>query len=181
MPLGGWEGTRRDLFTCRERAATAGADKAALAVARRRGSEQDEGCCLPSSPPGDQGALGATSCQGVVRGSFSLEGIRTLEGWEKKGDAALTGRTGVPKRAESSTASERGKIKLFLGKRQRREYGEIKLDSVTRDRRDRKSGLAVASAAGRGLHLKKHLGKSFLQGGVGGTVGSLRRGSSGCV
>lgn len=44
------------------------------------------------------------------------------------------GGTGVPKGAESSTASERRKNKLFLGKRQRREDGEIKPDPVTGDR-----------------------------------------------
>ena len=134
MPLGGWEGTRRDLFTCRERAAVAGADGAALAMARRRSSEKDEGCCLPLSAPGDQGGPRATLCQGTVRGSFSLERIHTLGDGGRRGDATITGGTGVPKRAESSTASERGKNKLCLGKRQRREYGEIKPDSVTGDR-----------------------------------------------
>lgn len=33
MPLGGWEGTRRDLFTCHRGAAVVGADGVALAMA----------------------------------------------------------------------------------------------------------------------------------------------------
>lgn len=44
------------------------------------------------------------------------------------------GARGSPKEQKSSTASEREKNKLFLGKRQRREYGEIKPDPVTGDR-----------------------------------------------
>lgn len=55
MPLGGSKGTQRDLFTCHGRADVAGADGAALAMARKQSSEQGEGCCLPSSAPGEQG------------------------------------------------------------------------------------------------------------------------------
>lgn len=80
MPLGGSKGTQRDLFTCHGRADVAGADGAALAMARKQSSEQGEGSCLPSSAPGEQGGPGASSCQGTVRGSFSSEWIHTLKG-----------------------------------------------------------------------------------------------------
>lgn len=61
MPLGGWKGTQRDLFTCHGRAGVAGVDGVALAITQKLGSEQGEGCCLPSSAPGEQGVQGASS------------------------------------------------------------------------------------------------------------------------
>jgi len=55
-------------------------------------------------------------------------------GGARRGDAACEEGTEVPKGAESSTASATEKNKVFLGKRQRRQDGEIKPDPVTGDR-----------------------------------------------
>lgn len=60
----------------------------------------------------------------LVRAAFPQKG--SLEGWGKKERCCPNGGYKDTKGAESSTASERGKNTLFLGKRQRREYGEIK-------------------------------------------------------
>lgn len=112
----------------------AGADRVALAMARGCSSEQGEGCCHPSSAPEDQEVREPLCARAGSEAAFPRRGYIPWRDGGRRGDAALMEGTGVPKGAESSTASARGKNKLFLGKRQRREDGEIKPDPVTGDR-----------------------------------------------
>lgn len=97
-------------------------------MARKQSSEQSEGCCLPLCALESRGP-GAFSCQDMVRGSFSSEWIHTLKGVREGGEVLPLSAAQEQKASET----ERGKNQLSLGKRQRREYGEIKPDPVTGD------------------------------------------------
>lgn len=87
------------------------------------------GCCLPSSAPGEQDIQEPLHARAWSEAVFSQSGSTPWRDKGRRGDATLMGGTG----AESFSALERGKNQLSLGKRQRREYGEIKPDPVTGD------------------------------------------------
>lgn len=91
MPLGGWKGTQTDLFTCHRRADVAGADRAALTAAQKHSSEQGEGCCLPSSAPGEQGIREPLHTRARSEAAFPQSGSVPWRDRGRRGDATLMG------------------------------------------------------------------------------------------
>lgn len=69
----------------------AGADGAVLTTAQKHSSEQGEGCCLPSSAPGEQGVWEPLHIRARSEAAFPQSGSIPWKDRGRKGDATLMG------------------------------------------------------------------------------------------